>query len=69
MEEAPMTAVDDSFSALGPDVIGFFASRDEDAIPFGGIMDGSNIGMLGFVGELGLNLHNSYSQRAGIETL
>jgi len=64
-----MTAVDDPFAALGPDVIGFFSSGDEDAFPFGGIMDGSNIGMFGFVGELGLNLHNRYSQRAGIETL
>jgi hypothetical protein len=66
--EAPMTAVDGSFSALGPDVIGFLAGGDDDVFPFVGIMDGSNIGMFGFVGERGLNQQNSYSRRDGVET-
>src|SRR5215471_10032813 len=65
--EAPMTIIDDSFVANGLGPTGFLAKGEERPLPFGGRMFGRTFGLLGIVGELGLQQQNTYSGRAGVE--
>ena len=61
-------AEDDNFTATGPGLQGFFATNgDELPFPFGGVMFGRVIGLLGFCGHEGLNQKNGYSFFAGVE--
>jgi len=62
-----MTIIDDSFVANGLGPTGFLAKGEERALPFGGRMFGQSIGLLGIVGDLGLNQQNRYSGHAGVE--
>jgi hypothetical protein len=65
--EATMTITDNRFVALGPGPEGFKAAGEEEELPFGGIMFAESIGLLGVVGDLGLNQQNRYSGHAGVE--
>src|SRR5262252_10889318 len=65
--EAPMTIIDDSFVANGRGPTGFLAKGEEVDLPFGGRMFGRTFGLLGIVGDLGLNQQNRYSLAAGVE--
>src|SRR5262249_60674637 len=65
--EVPMTIVDDSLVANGLGPTGFLAKGEEVDLPFGGRMFGRTFGLLGIVGELGLQQQNRYSLAAGVE--
>ena len=70
-----MPSVEDSYTALGPNELGFHASRlDEDrqqAFRIGGHMTGARFGLLAFAGNFasnqGPNEQNNYSLHAGVE--
>jgi hypothetical protein len=69
-KEIAMGSIEDFFDATGPGPTGFLtvfdAVNDPPPCAFGGVMNGSTIGLLGFSGNRGPNQQNSYSLRAGV---
>ena len=62
-------AEDDRFKATGPAFEGFLTNFEGDPlpIPFGGVMFGRCIGLLGFCGREGSHQQNGYTQFAAVQ--